>query len=96
MEHLLYLSAPLIAILTDKMYYGSAKNIIFGFFPVKRKYLHNEFMNYRLVGIVTSSFAITYAGINKNITIGMAGAAIFLISHFIIYFDIYLCEKRKK
>ena len=96
MEFLAYLAAPAIAILMDKMYYGSVKNIIFGFFPVKKKYTYSDFINYRLIGIAISSFLITYAGMNRDLLFGMIGAAIFLISHFLIYVTIYYRESQPR
>lgn len=96
MEFLAYLVAPAIAILMDKMYYGSMKNIIFGFFPVKKKYVYSDFSNFRIIGTVVSSFIITYAGINEDLLVGMIGAAIFLISHIMIYIVLYYRERHTR
>lgn len=77
MEFLAYLAAPAIAVLMDKIYYGSVKNIMFGFFPIKKKYVYSEFLNKRLIGIVISSFLIAYAGLNRDLLIGIVGTTFF-------------------
>ncbi len=96
MEFLAYLASPPLALLMDMMYYGSVKNIIFGFFPMKRKYSYREFVNYRLVGTISASLVIAYAAISEDIAIGMVGAVIFLFSHFLIYLDMYRRERLLK
>lgn len=96
MQLLVYLAAPPLALLMDRMYYGSVKNIIFGFFPATRKYAYGEFANYRLIGIVLSSLIIAYAGVARDIVPGMVGAVIFLFSHSLIYLDMYRRERLSK
>lgn len=93
MEFLAYLAAPPIALFMDKMYYSSVKSLIFGYFPVKRKYSYREFLNSRLVGTIFASLLIAYATIYKDIAIAMVGAAIFIFSHSLIYLDIYRRER---
>jgi len=96
MQFLIYLAAPPLGLLMDMMYYGSVKNIIFGFFPMRRKYSYGEFLNFRLIGTIFSSIVIAYAAISEDIAIGMVGAVIFLFSHFLIYLDMYRRERLSK
>lgn len=93
-EFIAYLAAPAMAIIMDRLYFESEKGILFGFFPIKTRYSYKDFFGYRIIGTVSSSFLCAYGGVEKEIVPGMVGAAIFLISHFMIYVDIYRRESR--
>jgi hypothetical protein len=93
MELLAYIFAPILAVFIDFMYFESVKNIIFGFFPIKNKYEYKRFFSKRVLGIMLSSFIISYSVINKNLVFSMLGCAIFIFFHFAIYFKIWKLEK---
>jgi hypothetical protein len=77
----------------DKMYFDSAKNLIYSFKIPKKVYKYRDFANFRLIGIIISSFILAYAGISKSLTTAMIAASIFAIFHFYIYVDIYFRER---
>jgi hypothetical protein len=93
MELLIYIFAPFLAIFMDFMYFESVKSIIFGFFPVKNKYIYKQFFSMRIFGIIFSSLIISYSVKNKELIFSMIGCLIFLFFHFAIYYRIWKLEK---
>jgi|TARA_R110002049_G_scaffold217566_3_gene388994 hypothetical protein len=95
-ELIIYAIAPVIGVFMDKMYFRSIKNIIHGYFTPDTRYKWSDFIGMRLLGTIFSSFGIAYSAIEKDIYVGLLSAGLLILSHAIIYYQVFLRERKMK
>jgi hypothetical protein len=94
MDALAYLLFPIFFVFMDVIYFVSIMNVVSGFINIKREYKYKDFLNYRVFGIILSSFIGAFSWVTMNSDATLVAIVIFVIFHFWIYANMYFREAK--